>query len=66
MPLTLMRLLGKLVPLGLMFLTRNVPVSVPSLRIVEGTRGEWFFVGVESPAVTLTDPVTDPVTPWVF
>jgi len=42
------------------------PVSVPSLRIVEGTRGKWFFVGVESPAVTLTDPVTDPVTPWVF
>ena len=37
----------------------------PFLTIIEETRGQWDFVGMNAPIVYLTDPVTDPVTPWV-
>jgi len=40
--------------------------NIPTLSILEATRGEWIFVGLDGPVVTLTDPVTDPVTPWAF
>jgi hypothetical protein len=38
----------------------------PFLTIIEATRGQWDFVGMGSPDVVLTDPLTDPVTPWAF
>jgi hypothetical protein len=43
-----------------------VPEAVPTLTLREYSRGEWTFIGLESPVVELTDPVTNPVTPWDF
>lgn len=40
------------------------PVSDPTLTVTEYTRGEWLFIGMGSPDVLLTDPLTNPVTPW--
>jgi hypothetical protein len=39
---------------------------LPSLTVTEATRGSWIFVGLDSPVITLTDPLTSPVTPWAF
>ena len=43
----------------------NLIEWAPFLTIIEETRGQWDFVGMSSPPVVLTDPLTDPVTPWV-
>jgi len=43
-----------------------IPVADPSLEITEQTRGTWWFVGLQSPTVSLIDYVTEPPTPWVF
>jgi hypothetical protein len=39
---------------------------VPALTITEFDRGEWLFVGMQSPAAHLTDTPTVPATPWSF